>query len=526
MNDTIRILLGGVGMLDETGQYAQTANTEMAKTPFSVSFQSLPLGLLYLAAAQEKFGRHEAEYLLFDFNLPPTETFTLDKVYGLYAEHLETFRPDVVALGALSSRQAPHLERSIKRARAQRPKAKIIVGGAAATAEPERFLVAGADCVCLGEGEMTFTEFVDHVVEEKSLREVAGLALPNGDGKVYQTAQRKLIQDVDILPMPAWHLADVKGYVKRNNGVFSPLLTQRGCPYSCIYCQHDRKFRPHSAKRVVDEIERIKSTYQATTIDLVDEIFNCQKGRVLEIADEMKRRKLKVALQDYDGLRADILDEETVQAMAEMGFLGVSVAVESSAPRVQKLINKRLKVDKALKAIEMLVSSGIFVNTFFMIGFPTETADEILDTIATARDCHAHQSTISKVELYPNTALWRLAEERGLDPSRFDPASNERYGERASSGCLEISESKLHKIWCRGIFDVYNNPPRMRRLHMLLGDSYLPKMYEKFYREHGIWSADFADVFKESMKNLEFDSLAGHAERCFPLEPLEALVAD
>ncbi|MCC6553565.1 MAG: B12-binding domain-containing radical SAM protein [Polyangiaceae bacterium] len=535
---SLRVLLGGVNLLDVHGQYSGTHNAEFAKTPFSVGCRQVPLGLLYLAAAQRRFGRTPCDYLLFDFDLPAGETFTLDAVFAAFQRHLEDHRPDVVALGCLTQRQNAYLERAISLSRSHAPGARIVVGGAPATAEPARFLSAGADAVALGEGEMTFVDFIECVAAGGSLDDVAGLALRaprgarglsllGGAPGVRRTKERPLVADLDQLPMPAWDLIDMARYIRKNRGLFASVLTERGCPYACVYCDHDRRFRAHSAKRVVDELEILSRDFGARRIDIIDEIFNCRKDRVLAIRDEKRRRGLDVRLQDFDGMRADILDEETVDALREMGFDAFSVAIEAASPRVQRLIKKNLKIDKTVAAIQWAVDRGIFVNTFFMVGFPTETPDEVAATLRLARGCASHQSTISKVEAYPGTPMWDLAVEHGLDTARFSTDFIERYGERQDPGFMTMSEEDLHTLWLRGVFDVYNDPARMRRLSKRMRPISFAPMYRKFYEEHGVWSEELAASFEARMNGgPDFEGIAAEAERRYGVSSLDELLPE
>lgn len=532
MSRTLRVFLGGVNLLDSHGQYSSTHNAEFTMSPYSVSYQQLPLGLLYLAAAQRVLGRTVCDYLMFDFNTAPDETFSLDGVFSTYRAMLQDFRPDVVALGCLTQRQNPYLERAVADARAYAREikpARIVVGGASATAEPYRFLAAGADVVGLGEGELTFTELIECIAAGGDLESVAGLALPKktpvlSAGDVHMTPARELIRELDRIPMPAWELLDINTHVRRNRGVFASILTERGCPYACIYCDHSRKFRAHSATRVVDEMQVLVERYGADRIDIVDEIFNCRKSRVLAIRDEKRRRGLNdVRLQDFDGLRADILDEETVDALKDMGFWAFSVAIESATPRIQKLIQKNLKLEHTMQAIEWAVARRIFVNAFFMVGFPTETPDEVYRTLRLARDCNSHQCVVSKVEVYPGTPLWNLAVQNGLDPTGFRSEFIERYGERKDPGFTAMPEADLHAMWERGVFDTYNDPRRMSRIGQLLTSITFRKMYRKFYEEHGIWSAEFGPVFARHVEERDYDGLADAAGRRAARPTLETL---
>jgi len=544
----MRILLGGINQLTDHGQYFVGWQEEFQSSPYQIEMHSLPIGLLYIASAQRKFGRTDCEYELFDFNmLGETDNEVL---FAEYERRLTAFQPDLVALGCLTHRQIVHLERAIQIARryagTREGGAFVVTGGMPATAQPGRFIEAGADAVCIGEGEMTFSELVDRVAEGGPLEDIQGLALPRelsdgeipltplatsaematADPTVLRTPPRAQVKDLDDLPMPAWDLADVAKLVKKSGGVYSPMITQRGCPYECFYCDHDRIFRSHSAKRVVDEIEHLQTEYGAKRVDIVDEIFNCSKPRILAIRDEKVRRGIRCQLQDYDGLRADILDEETVDALVEMGLVACSVAIEVGTMRMQRMIKKRLKIDKALQAATWLADRRVFVNAFFMIGFPGEERHEMESTLRVAQECAAHQVTLSKVEIYPGTAMWDFAIEQGVDPD-IGYGSSKRFGEREDVGATTIPEDELHALWRRGLWDIYNQRERLGRIEGLFGPRFLKQTYQRFYERTQVWSEDFAAIFEECFAERDFERLLGVAqEQFFAANPEVATALD
>jgi radical SAM superfamily enzyme YgiQ (UPF0313 family) len=63
------------------------------------------------------------------------------------------------------------------------------------------------DYICVGEGEVTLTEFLRAVEKKEDLSEVLGLAYLNEEGEFVYTGDRPFIEDLDTLPMPAYHLA-------------------------------------------------------------------------------------------------------------------------------------------------------------------------------------------------------------------------------------------------------------------------------------------------------------------------------
>ena len=513
----LKILLGGVNLLDDDGQYSSSDNSPFNKTPFNIVWRPVPIGLLYITAAQRAFGKTECEYQLFDFDVPEKEKFSLERVFSDFEKTLSDFRPDIVALGCLTFNQAHYLEQAVKIAKNYleeiKPNGHIVAGGRPASSDPEIFLKAGADIVCIGEGEMTFPEIVDCLADDGDLAKVNGIVFTESDGNIHKTPSRPLVNDLDTLPMPAWDLVDMQVLKRRNKRIFSPIASSRGCPYSCIYCDHVKQYRAHSPKRVADEVEYLTKKYGFSGIDIVDEVFNLQKKRILGIREEFRQRNIQVDLFDYVGLRGDILDEESIDALHDMGMKGISVAIETASPRVQELIGKRLNIERTKKNIELLAERNIFVNAFFMVGFPTEEPEEMDTTLNMARDCHSHQSLISKVHIIPGTALHDLAIQNGLDPN-YTIADSDRYGLRKDFGILKVSESTLDTLVDNALFDVYNNVPRMERIYrQMVAPIFFYQMYKKFYVEHNVWSENFSKVFDKAMSAtpIDFQGLSQHA---------------
>jgi len=110
-----------------------------------------------------------------------------------------------------------------------------------------------------------------------------------------------------------------------------------------------------------------------------------------------------------NGLRFDILDEEGCEALTRAGTYAACVAIETVTPRLQELIKKHLRADKANQAIRWMSQRGVLVRGFFMLGFPTETMDEVQATIDYAVNGEITQAYFFNVVPQPGTPLYDLA---------------------------------------------------------------------------------------------------------------------
>ena len=220
--------------------------------------------------------------------------------------------------------------------------------------------------------------------------DLPGLSYKTGDG-IHGVKTQDVIKDLDALPMPAWDLIDFDIYAKEPNQMvslkgerYALLFTSRGCPYLCNYC-HDifgKRFYMQSAERILEEIQYLYEERGVDEFQLIDDIFNLHKPRLKKVFGEVARRwPGKIHFSFPNGVRADILDEEVLDAMKTGGVYALAIAIETATPRLQELIDKHLKIEKAAWAINECDKRGFLTMGFFMLGFPTETEAELKATI-------------------------------------------------------------------------------------------------------------------------------------------------
>ncbi|MFN7952872.1 MAG: radical SAM protein [bacterium] len=347
-----------------------------------------PLGLLQIAAVlRQRFGREMA-----------VRAVDMD-AYGLgvdwLAGELARERPHVVAVSALNA-EAPNARAIAAAVKAHDPRVLAVLGGPyphrrlAEVLDASRF-----DWAVDGEGEHVFPEaLARHFGGTPLGTDLAGLAYRRSDGETHVPNGADTVRDLDALPYPAWDLVDFDHYARLPNinsmlkgRRYAPLFTSRGCPYKCSYC-HDvfgKKFRHRSAEHVLGEIAWLHEAFGVDELQIVDDIFNLHRPRLKKIMYGSAERwpgRLHFAMPG--GLRADILDEPVLDALAAGGTYSMSVAIETASPRVQTLVEKHLDIDKTLWAIEQADRRGMMVRGFFMLGFPTETREEIERTVRLA----------------------------------------------------------------------------------------------------------------------------------------------
>ena len=382
--------------------------------PSIITICQPPLGLLYLTSyLREQL--EEVHVEVFDMRLEELSAHEL-------AHQVDIGSFDLVGISALNfEAEAAHEIGNIIKQRW--PEVITALGGPYAHSSLVRALESGGfDWVFDGEAERTFASALRiHFVEQRNLREVPGLTWWHQSGNEYiQNGGYDSIPDLDALPLPAWDLVDFKAYARLPNqngwlrgNRYAAIFTSRGCPYKCSYC-HDifgKKFRWRSAENVLEEITLLNREYGVDEIQIIDDIFNLHKPRMRDIAhrviEKFGERQLFFCFPN--GIRADIFEPEDIPLMARMGVFQITVAIETITPRLQDLIQKDLKLDRATEIIEECDKYGILSKGFFMIGFPTETLQEIENTIRYAVDSPLTWAGIFLVVPQEGTPLHELA---------------------------------------------------------------------------------------------------------------------
>ncbi len=417
-------------------------------------FRSHPLGLMYLAAAVK------SQY-------PEIESRIVDlKVSGGPGalEPLLAERYDMAAVSALSV-HADELRSAALAIRARQPECMIVAGGPHATCFPEQVLQY-ADAVVCGEGEKPFTSLARAVLAGEPFDSIAAVFTdPRACG-----SERSFIQNPDDIPFPAWELIDNTPYERHSSFSilgrrrYMSLFTSRACPYGCVYCHSifGRGYRPRSAENVVAEIREINARFGIVDFDILDDAFNINRARVVEICELLLAGKTRFELAFPNGLRSDLLDEDLLKLLRQAGTKYISFAIESASPRMQRAINKNLDIARASAAIRVAASLGIFCNGYFMLGFPGESGEEIDTTVRFAVKSPLHTAHFLKVTPFERTPLYE-----GLPDDMKKVLSEHpgmlRYGDR-SFNLSDVPNEEFNAKLRRAMRVFYLNPLRMWRL--------------------------------------------------------------
>jgi len=417
-------------------------------------FRSHPLGLMSLSAYVER-------------ELPEVETEILDlKVSPVKPEELgrEAAKrgASVVGLSAMTV-HAICVDQAAASVRAAIPDALIVAGGPHATCFPREVLKnENIDAAVQGEGEQALARIIQARMVGNSLDGIPSVV--TRDTK--ELPPRDMIEDPNTLPFPAWHKIDLEAYFRYSSFCilgrrrYMCIFTSRACPYRCIYCHNifGHKFRPRSAQSVLEEIRTLSDRYDIRDFDVLDDVFNLNRERVVDICQSLIKDGPKIQLAFPNGLRSDLLDDELLELMREAGATYISFAIETASPRLQKFIHKNLDIAKAERAIRKAAKLGIFCNAFCMVGFPTETERELRATINFAIRAPLDTAHFLKVTPFEGTDLYDI-----LDPATREPLIKHpekmRYEDRTYN-LSDVPNEKFKRIVHGAFMKFYLNPFR------------------------------------------------------------------
>jgi radical SAM superfamily enzyme YgiQ (UPF0313 family) len=362
-----------------------------------------PLGLCYLASVLE---HHNVSVKILDanaLNLNETEVI----------KYIRETNPSLIGFTMLT----PSHSFCLNVVKEVREDYMIVAGGPHASALPQQLAQEGF-IVVRGEGENTILD----LVTQKPLKDIEGITYMGEDGLIHHNPNRLPISDLDSIPFPA-------RYLLPNNGVDQPyrsaasryatwatVLTSRGCPYSCYYCNKNifsHRFRSRSPENVVNEIEILVKKYSVKEIDIADDAFNFDLKRAETILDMIVEKKLDIYLRATNGLRVDKITPSFLTKFKKAGGDYIAYGVESGSQEVLDRIPKGITLDQIKHTVELTKKAKIRVAGFFMFGLLGDTPVTMQQTIDFAKELDLDIAVFNILAPYPGTRLWEIIQEKG-----------------------------------------------------------------------------------------------------------------
>ena len=330
----------------------------------------IPLGLLSIATHLKNNG-HTVKIV--DRSV---ENIRIEKI-------LNSFEPDIVGISSLtfgSFNDALKVSGLVKE-----QDIPVVWGGQIPSLVPEIVLKEGCvDCVVMGDGEIAMLELLEAFFCGKPLSEIDGIAyIENGEIKI--TKPRELA-DLSLFPIIDWSFVDPSKYFIRNVSCKRTLhiYSSKGCPGQCTYCYSPcfsrGEWRPRPMEYIISEIKYLVENFDLDGIYFADDLISPNRDYLSLFCSSLKAS----GIEFFWGcnMRADTCTREELQMMYDSGCRWILFGIESGSKERQKLIKKRLDLDKAGITVDWCREIGILTTTSFIVGYPDETVEELKETVS------------------------------------------------------------------------------------------------------------------------------------------------
>ena len=339
-----------------------------------------------------------------------------------------------------------------KKIKEQYPDKKVILGGVHITALPKKTLedFDYFDIGIYGEGEITLFEVIDAIRNSKSLDKIKGICYRK-ENEVKVNPPREILENLDSLPMPAWHLfPKCKHY---------QIMSSRGCPYNCIFCMSPygrKKVRERSPEEVIKELDLVINKYKPKLYTFNDETFAFNLKRAHKLLDIMIEKKYFKKTKFDASLRANHVNLELLKKMKKAGFVVIDYGIESGNAEILKIIKKGVTLEQTERAIKLTKKAGIRADANYIIGHPFETKKTAMDTINYAVKLNAGKNAIGLMVPYPGTEVAEMAK-RGYGGYRLLSTNwkdfNKQLGNALELKTLSRKEMERLQLW--GYLKIY-----------------------------------------------------------------------
>jgi len=362
------------------------------------------------------------------------------------------------------------------------PDCIVVFGGVHATSMPVETMGECALCDFLirREGEVTITELIEALIaRRRDFAGIAGLCWRPDDRTVTLNPDRVLLPALDELPLGLFGDLDLGRYVPHPTQYIRlpnyPIVTQRGCPYPCSFCEAHvalgKKLRLFSPARVLEEIKILKYEKGAKGIYFQDSTFTINRKFVTEVFEGMIREGLNDLLWSCT-TRTDRVDPELLALMHQAGCRNILYGIESGNAQSLAVIRKGITVERQAEAVAWTHQARITMTNSFILCLPGETEEMVWNTIAYAKRLAAQMSLFYLPVPYPGSDLYQA--------------------------CKETGGIRRHESWSDFLSIDFDNPIYV---NPLIGAERMKALYKRAYLEYYTYPAVWLSNLKALMWN-------------------------
>jgi radical SAM superfamily enzyme YgiQ (UPF0313 family) len=317
---------------------------------------------------------------------------------------------------------------------------QVMAGGHQAKAMPGEVLddprFARLQALVLGEGETRVAELLQ---DRRNRCRLPGVMWLNPVTRTPETGSsaagsRHLAPDIDGLPFVDRSFLADDPYQAPDGRTEANMVGARGCPYDCSFCgaavsvNPDITIRTRNPAGIIAEMDQLHATYGVTAFRFVDDLFLGYERFIRQCMAAFSAHRIGSRYAwDATG-RINILhraSDDLLDLLAASGLREVALGIESGSDRLLAYMGKRITPDMTRTVLRRLTERGISVKGYFILGFPTETRQELDATvrhICELWDIADNQpgrfrASVFEFRPYPGTPEWHRLTTAG----RYDP---------------------------------------------------------------------------------------------------------
>lgn len=335
-----------------------------------------------------------------------------------FREVLAQRAPDVIGVTMMSVDCNP-ARQVISLAKEVNPDIVTVIGGPHVTIALEDSLrIPNVDYLVTGEGEATFPRLLQLIEggDPPPHRVLRGAtpdldAMPFADRDLFLDEWRKWGYDLDSPEVP---------FAQELPGPFATIIAGRGCIYNCSFCKpgedylFGKRTRRRSVDSVIAELHELTGRYHLASFMFHDDCLTEDRAWITEFTDKYIAEGF--GLPFFCQSRADIIvkHDDMVARMAEAGLRGYFIGFESGNDRVLEFIRKGTTVQQNRQAARICRKYGITVWANYMMGLPTESREEVMDTVRMMKDIDPDYYSPAFFTPHPGTDLYDYVVEHDL----------------------------------------------------------------------------------------------------------------
>jgi radical SAM superfamily enzyme YgiQ (UPF0313 family) len=369
-----------------------------------------------------------------------------------------------------------------------------ILGGLGVSALPEDILALAPqlDYLLVGESEPTIIELLQELKSESpKLDGIKGLAFRR-DGEAHLTPPRPLLQDLNALPIPAYDLFPMDKYIGFSRiEHYNEAVTSRGCEGACTFCYEwglldPRRrgdfslHRTRSGKLVADEMELLAKTYGVEALNFMDDDFNSDRQKMVELLDELEKRRLDIHWFFMGRARNLMRDADLIPRMRRAGCYQVLFGIEAGTDEELAHIRKskeRYTIGDLKELVKLLRSNDIGTVGTYMNGFWEDDAEKIKHRYRVVDEIDPDVAVLMLLTPMPGSPIWRQA----LREARIESLDLENWDAvHTTMPTRHLTRKELGDISAWANREFFSRPERIERIRSGYTSPYVRKKFETY----------------------------------------------